>query len=338
MVSRRLVFLNLFVGGVINTLLDVRNAAAETVDYQYDELGRLKRAQYANGCVIDYVYDPAGNRTSLTQGSCSAAPPPPPPPPPPPADFVQTIQITGTGPVNLRTLANAAGYSGAQNANVTFQVAANITLMGAAGASTSDAGHAIETGVWPSGAFTVSLALQITGKVYGGGGGGGIGASSLPGSIGGSGGDAIYVQENIAVTVNAGGQVKGGGGGGGGGGGKWTIAAEVDRVGGGGGGGFPNGAGGPKGDPGLDGVSTGANDGAAGTTTGGGAGGSGENVGGGAGGAGGAAATTGSNGSPVSGGGTLMDPGVGGIAGYAIRKNGKTVTVTNNGAIVGNQA
>jgi YD repeat-containing protein len=37
---------------------------AENVTYTYDVLNRLIRAQYANGTVIQYTYDTAGNRTS----------------------------------------------------------------------------------------------------------------------------------------------------------------------------------------------------------------------------------------------------------------------------------
>lgn len=37
---------------------------AGSVSYTYDSLGRLSKATYANGVVITYVYDAAGNRTS----------------------------------------------------------------------------------------------------------------------------------------------------------------------------------------------------------------------------------------------------------------------------------
>lgn len=39
---------------------------AGSVAYTYDSLGRLSKATYANGVVITYVYDAAGNRTSYT--------------------------------------------------------------------------------------------------------------------------------------------------------------------------------------------------------------------------------------------------------------------------------
>jgi len=44
--------------------LQSSGAHAATVTYKYDELGRLTRASYDNGVVIEYAYDPAGNRTS----------------------------------------------------------------------------------------------------------------------------------------------------------------------------------------------------------------------------------------------------------------------------------
>ena len=38
--------------------------AADTATYAYDNLGRLKTVTYANGTIISYNYDPAGNRTA----------------------------------------------------------------------------------------------------------------------------------------------------------------------------------------------------------------------------------------------------------------------------------
>ncbi|MCC6787273.1 MAG: hypothetical protein IT547_05495 [Hyphomonadaceae bacterium] len=261
------------------------------------------------------------------------------------SSFDQTIQITGTGPVNLRTLANNTGYSDSQNATITFQLGSAVTITGATGG-----GVGIDTGTWPSNK-TISLTLQVSGKVYGGGGAGGTGAGeNINGTNGSTGGDAISCQQNLTVVVNSGGQVKGGGGGGGGGGGWWRLITMEGIPtanwynGGGGGGGFPNGSGGPDGP--VGGGDTGhdvSQPGAAGPTSGGGAGGAGGAAGGGrvtgAGGTGGAAAATGPNGN--SGTGTqnatnaLTQNGAGGAAGYAVRKNGKTVTVTNNGTITG---
>ncbi|MGQ0534159.1 MAG: RHS repeat domain-containing protein [Caulobacteraceae bacterium] len=247
--------------------------------------------------------------------------------------FNRTIQITGTAPVNLRSLADADGYNGAQDATVIFQLGSGVTITGTAGAP--NGGIAIDTGTWPTGSHTINLTLQVSGKAYGGGGQGGGGAVPGNGVAGGTGGDAIHCRLPMNITVNSGGEVKSGGGGGGGGGGRTNAAAETDRVGGGGGGGFPNGAGGVKGNPVFDGSDTGAANGSAGTTSGGGAGGSGETGGGGAGGAGGNAGANGSNGAAGSGSGTVKTPGSGGVAGFAVRKNGHTVNVTNNGTITG---
>lgn len=48
--------------------------AADTATYTYDNLGRLKTVTYANGTIISYSYDPAGNRTSVVttcpSGTC----------------------------------------------------------------------------------------------------------------------------------------------------------------------------------------------------------------------------------------------------------------------------
>jgi len=244
------------------------------------------------------------------------------------ADFNQTIAVTGAGPVDLRALAQAAGYDGLRNAVVTFQVGSGVTISGASGG-----GVAIDTGAWPSSDFAMSLALQVSGKVHGGGGRGGDG-SDMNLYAAGAGGDAILCRENIAITVNSGGEVRGGGGGGAGGGG-WIFQNsegqwEPYRQGGGGGGGFPNGAGG-----------SGVNAGGSGTPSGGGAGGaaSGGPRSSGAGGNGGGAAAAGAGGSVAT--GTTSsnfqktNPGNAGAAGWAVRKNGKTVNVTNNGTISG---
>lgn len=43
-------------------------AAAESVTYTYDALGRLTSASYASGTTAAYEYDPAGNRTEMDIG------------------------------------------------------------------------------------------------------------------------------------------------------------------------------------------------------------------------------------------------------------------------------
>ena len=39
---------------------------ADTVNYTYDDAGRLTSVTYSSGAVITYTYDPAGNLTSRT--------------------------------------------------------------------------------------------------------------------------------------------------------------------------------------------------------------------------------------------------------------------------------
>lgn len=211
--------------------------------------------------------------------------------------------ITVTKAANLRNLADKAGFDGQSPATFTFVVPAKTNILGASGG-----GRAIDTGKWPDG---VTLSLIVHGNVYGGGGDGGAGGD-IPGpSYGGRGGDAIYVQAPIAITISAGGSVKAGGGGGGGGAGP---------AGSGGGGGFPNGRRGEAG----SGVSSSSNifgeAGHYGTPGGGGRGGRS----GGAGGDGGNAGMPGTE---------AARPGGG--PGDAIRINGFAVTLSRTGEIRG---
>jgi hypothetical protein len=225
-----------------------------------------------------------------------------------PGAFTDTIDLAAsTGAVNLRSIADAEGYTGHSDATVTFRVPNGVTIRGLAG------GFGIDTGIWPAGhSITLALVVQSGGTVDGGGGNGGNGG----GANGTSGGDAIYCRVPCTVTIDSGGTVRGGGGGGGGG--ATTSAGKFG--GGGGGGGAPNGAGGE----GYAGDNTTGADGSGGSTSGGGAGGA---PGGGAGAGFGAA-----------GGGSSNGGGGGGAGGYAVRKNGHTVTVTNNGSMTGTAA
>lgn len=314
--------------GLVLAGMGVRPSIAHAQTYQYDALGRLTRVTFPDGRFVVYAYDAAGNRTLVIHSDGGA--------------FTATLQVTGSGPANLRTIANAAGYNNAQHANITFQVASGVTISGAPGG-----GIGVDTGAWPSDVLDITLALQISGKVYGGGGSGAAGAGSSAATAAGNGGDAIYCRESIAITVNAGGEVKAGGGGGGGGA-AWVRTVNDEPYffnGGGGGGGFPNGPGGDAGAGDAD-VSQ---PGAAGAAGGGGAGGVGgaASPGGGtrvngSGGAGGGAAGAGVGGGNVSGSGgvgawTANNFSAGGQPGYAIRKNGKAAPVTNNGVIAGAQ-
>ncbi len=317
-ISRRSALMRVGAFSVLS-LASIGDASAVT-SYRYDSLGRLRVVTFDNGTVVHYIYDAAGNRTNVIRS--------------PSGTFSTSIAITGTAPVNLRTLANTAGYDGAQDATITFTLGSAVTITGAAGTGAPAAGAGIDTGDWPDPAFTaLSLSLTIDGKVYGGGGHGATARGEFTNEIlAGPGGDAIYCRTPMSITVSATGQVKGGGGGGGGGYGWYNNQSETYVDGGGGGGAFPNGVGGG-----------GANTGSNGTTSGGGAGGAPDSpvlshVAG-AGGAGGAAGSNGADGVVGSGStgsgwqARLATPG--GAAGYAVRKNNFTVPVTNNGTIVG---
>jgi YD repeat-containing protein len=315
-------------------LLGARANANEV--FEYDNLGRLIRVTYANGRVLSYQYDVMGNRTLVQSGGQGPGTPETPP-------FNATINVPGGGAVNLRSLANAAGYTGTEPATIQFVVAAGVTILGAGGAgATPDGGLGIDTGAWPTAPHAPSLSLLVRGQVYGGGGKGGDGSAvaTVPdgGFPGGAGGDAVVCRTPIAITIEPGGAVRAGGGGGGGGGNSsyWFALGQRTNylASGGGGGGFPNG-----------GASTSwtavrAYPGQAGTFQGGGVGGAGEvttvrgTVGvagaGGVGGGSGAAGATGGVGVP-----SARAPGAGGPGGYAVRKSGHQAPVTNNGTISG---
>lgn len=205
------------------------------------------------------------------------------------------VSITGGGPVNLRTIANANGYT-TSIPTVRFTLTGTVT--GAGGSSSGgNGGNAIDTGTWPG---AISLILVNNGVIRGGGGGGGEGGlgDGDNGGKGGNGGHAIYLRAPLTITNN--GTISGGGGGGGGGD---TIDGD-DAEGGGGGGGFPNGDGG-----------NGTNFGDDGSAIGGGDGGNGEAYNGAD---GGNAAQNGQSNSRT---------GSGGAAGYAVKKNGNSATV-----------
>jgi len=256
-----------------------------------------------------------------------------------PTPFNQTIAITGSGPINLRTLADnhTPAYDGVGDATVVFQLANGVTITGNPGANNGgDGGHGIDTGSWPQ-SPTIDLRLEIAGTSRGGGGGGARGGTGFGGGNGNEGclgGDGIYLQEPMVsgIEIEATGVVEAAGGGAGGGGGRSTGGAEpIDYGGGGGGGAFPNGGsgdGGPSLNPGSDGGSGGIG--------GGGAGGAGGGVGNaGDGGDGGDVNVTGAGGDGAIGSGFLGAGGAGGTRGNAIRKNGHAATVVNGGTITG---
>jgi hypothetical protein len=307
-----------------------------TTYYQFDTV------TYNGGTYIASVnnfsaHAPSGTDQANAYWDVTAAPGGEGAPGDPPAGFSATINLTSsTGSVNLRTVANANGYTGASDATITFNVPNGVTITGLGGA-----GIGIDTGTWPTGSYTIALTLVIQsgGIVRGGGGTGGAAVTGGPGGNGGAGGDAIYVRLNMTggITINSGGTVQRGGGGGGAGGGQTRFlrdsetgeyVADTSVAGGAGGGGFPNGS------PG-------------GTTSGGGTGGSGTALGtamSGAGGNGGGASTTATGGSAATGTNTFgvhwgnYNGGGLGAPGFAVRKNGNTVTVTNNGTMTGSAA
>jgi hypothetical protein len=217
-----------------------------------------------------------------------------------------TLTLNGTvsGTSNLRTLADAQGYTGG---DLTLTVNISGTYRGTSG------GHGIRTGTFPTNkTISITITVQSGGIVDGGGGNGGQGGGTGGGYPGTAGGDAFYIEHNISggLTINSGGTVRGGGKGGSGGA-ALNVGNQFEPQyagGGGGGGGFPNGSGGPGGNGDVCNGSAGS----VGTTSGGGSGGAGCN------GAGGGITGSGA-----------------GVNGYAVRKNGKTCTVTNNGTMTG---
>jgi hypothetical protein len=57
----------LLLGGSAQLIFCASAQAAETINYTYDALGRVKSATHVGGdnagMIINYTYDPAGNRT-----------------------------------------------------------------------------------------------------------------------------------------------------------------------------------------------------------------------------------------------------------------------------------
>lgn len=259
---------------------------------------------------------PSGDANATAYWDVLAAPGAEGEPATPPSAFSATINLTSGAAKNLRTFADAAGYTGSSDATITFKVPNAVVIRGLSGG-----GIGIDTGTWPTG-YTIALTLVVeNGGIVDGGGGNGGAASA---GVGGAGGHAIYLRVNMTggITINLGGTVRGGGGGGKAGtNSSQMVGGEPIYYGGsGGGGGFPNGTGGSGYGTGFYAENPG-NNGAAGTTSGGGAGGAINTMSATTGGSGGAAGTAGG--------------GPGGAAGNAVKKNGKTATVTNNGTMIG---
>lgn len=299
----------------------VRGAYAAGTTYYFDDGSTFGGGVYRMKLPSSTGNAPSGTAEANAWWDVYSAPGSPGEPGTPPGDYSDTINLTSSSTgVNLRTLADAEGYTGHSNAEIDFVVPNGVTITGFPGG-----GHAIDVGSWPAG-YTIALTLTVQsgGIVQGGGGRGGDGGSyGADGTPGGRGGDAIYCQNDITITIDAGGIVRAAGAGGAGGDGVATGFPEpVFKGGGGGGGGAPNG---PLG-LGGDGNTPGAN-GNNGTTGGGGAAG-----------AGASGASNGGAGGNFATGGSSSSGQLGGQPGYAVRKNGHTVPVTNNGTMTGTAA
>jgi hypothetical protein len=159
-----------------------------------------------------------------------------------PPSFSVVISANASN-INLRTVANAAGYTGG---NCTITINAGVEIF-----STSTATAAVVPGVWPAG---VTVTLINKGIISGAGGlGGGPGLYGYGGGAGNPGGPALNAAGISGYTFkvdNTLGIIRGGGGGGGQGGYYQIGVCGVDIYGGGGGGGgqgHNGGAGGPGG-------------------------------------------------------------------------------------------
>jgi hypothetical protein len=136
--------------------------------------------------------------------------------------------------VNLRTLANAAGYS---SGDCTIGIPAGVEVYSATAGS-----PAVTVGSWPAG-VNVTLINQGTISGAGGAGGNGYVISTAAPTAGQAGGTALDASAATAFTFrldNAGGTIRGGGGGGAGCGGGYIADFGLGPgyfAGGGGGGG-----------------------------------------------------------------------------------------------------
>lgn len=211
------------------------------------------------------------------------------------------LDITSsTSNVNILTLATAAGYNAATDTTpIIVNVAAGVNVTGSGT-------YSLRTGALNADS---DLTINISGSVNGyTGANGGIGAAGSPG------GDAVYWETltggsgTYVVNVSAGANLRGGGGGGGGGGNQGALWSGRD-----------------KGNNCVGSIIYGSygSNGAAGGY--------------------GQAGSAGTNG--TYGGGdpycvvqTAGSGGAGGAAGYALRKNSRTVTLNNSGTVAGSAA
>jgi hypothetical protein len=143
--------------------------------------------------------------------------------------------------VNLKSLYDSLYASTTGVTSVIFEILSGIVV-----SSASINIGAIETGFWPGG---ITINLVNKGKIFGKGGNGGQGGGTNgPAQNGTKGGDAIVMNVNLTID-NGSGLIAGAGGGGGGGAGAIIPSFGITEGGGGGGGGsgFDLGLGGPPG-------------------------------------------------------------------------------------------
>jgi hypothetical protein len=136
--------------------------------------------------------------------------------------------------VNLRALANAAGYQGTAPVDLKVTIAAGVVI-----GSTSTSTYSLDTGTWPNGTrLTMTIASGATIAGCGGDGGNNGGGLNAGGSPGTAGGPALRVQ--VPITITNSGTI--GGGGGGGSGANDSIGGTDSPFGGGGAGDMPGGS------------------------------------------------------------------------------------------------
>ena len=200
---------------------------------------------------------------------------------------------------NILTLATAAGYNAATDTTpVIVTINSGVTVSGSGT-------YALRTGVLNA---SSSLTINISGSVDGYTGS----STSSVGAAGSSGGDAIYWETNGTSIVNvlSGGNLRGGGGGGGGGG-SGTIGLNYYDVKYGCSGSVRYGAQGSNGSAG--GFGQAGSSGGTGTL--------------------GGYPPAGADESCIT--QAAGSGGAGGAAGFALRKNSKTVTLNNSGTVAG---
>jgi len=217
------------------------------------------------------------------------------------------LTISGnTSNYNIATVAAQNGYSAGSDDTPIF-----VTVNSGVEVTATMTNPALQTGaINAASPLTITVNGTVTGYT------GASGSVMSPGQTGSVGGDAIHFNTNTpatgtyAVTVGSQGTVRGGGGGGGGGGSAGARQGIID-------------------------------DGKGGQSCGMG----GQFMGNGSPGAQGGFGQAGSSGNPGSLGGMacpVTNPagpgGPGGAAGFAVRKNGRTVTVTNQGTVQGQTA